>query len=49
MVSMRIAVVIAKPSNIEVQHEINEFGRKRKQDDGLIVNKGTEEHSNERI
>jgi hypothetical protein len=49
MVSMRIAVVIVKPSNIEAQHEINEFGRKRKQDDSLIVSKGTKEHSNERI
>jgi hypothetical protein len=48
-VSMRIAVIIVRPSNIKYYHEIDEFGRKGKQDNGLVVSKGIEEHSNERI
>jgi hypothetical protein len=46
---MIIAVIIVRPSNAKPDDEIDEFGRKRKQDDGLVVSKGTEEHSNERI
>jgi hypothetical protein len=48
-VSMRIAVIIVKPSNVEPHSNIDEFGQKRKQNDGLVVSKGTEKHSNERI
>jgi hypothetical protein len=49
-VSMRIAVDIVIPSNVKPNHEIDdEFGGKRKPDDGLVVSKGTEKHLKERI
>jgi hypothetical protein len=46
---MRIAVIIVISSNHKPHHEIDEFGKKRKQNNGLVVSKWIEEHSNERI